>query len=269
MRVRGKRATGRRGPFKYANHLDNHVVWPGREPALQAFLGQTYGGMQHKLKNAKSSNSEDALTWSCFDALRQVGSEHRARALGEIWELAFSDLESPPGVASGDIFIGKAYGETAERTEVDLSIEGAGVLVFVEAKLYSPMSQVSPKKPHNQIARKLRVGVQEALKRRVQFYFLILDLAPPDALLNLERRVSLRYAETVPSAGFGSKWLTAYWFTRYKYGRNGSLTPLKKILDDPPSIRGASAPEIAKHMGWVAWADVFKSVLRAVIADRR
>jgi hypothetical protein len=45
-----------------------------------------------------------------------------------------------------------------------LSFEGNAFLVFVEAKLYSPMSQADPDndRPHNQIARKLTIGLRAA-----------------------------------------------------------------------------------------------------------
>lgn len=141
-RSRGRR-TGGKGPFKYTNPEDNHVIWPGREQALRDFIRQPYGHLQHKLRNAHSSNSEDALTWSCFDTLAHLSIAARQRALAEIWELAFDHPQLPAGIASGKIFIGKRYPEDTkekEATEVDSSIEGDRVLAFVEAKLYSPMS---------------------------------------------------------------------------------------------------------------------------------
>jgi hypothetical protein len=44
------------------------------------------------MKNAYSSNSEDALTWSCFDTLTNVSQTRRALALEELWELAYGDM---------------------------------------------------------------------------------------------------------------------------------------------------------------------------------
>jgi hypothetical protein len=118
----GRRGLRRGGAYIYEDYKDNHVIWRGREDELKKFLAQPYGNLQHKLKNAYSSNSEDALTWSCFDTLRQVNALSRARALSEIWELAFGPRTIPDGVKAGDIHIGNTYGD-AERTEVDLSIE--------------------------------------------------------------------------------------------------------------------------------------------------
>lgn len=93
--TRGSRGTG---TFKYNDPLDNHVIWPGRAAALQSFIQQPYGGMQHKLRNARSSNSEDALTWSCFDALAQLSAIAHRNALADLWELAFGDSNAPAAV---------------------------------------------------------------------------------------------------------------------------------------------------------------------------
>src|SRR4051812_43933184 len=132
---KGSRSLRGTGPFRYIDPADNHVIWPQREQALHSFIQQPYGGMQHKIRNAHSSNSEDALTWSCFDTLAQVPNMARRQALTDIWELAFGDRIAPEGVLDGAIHIGKRYGGD-ESTEVDASIEGAGVLLFIEAKLY-------------------------------------------------------------------------------------------------------------------------------------
>ena len=75
--------------------------------------------------------------------------------------------------------------------------------------------------------------------------------------------MSLKEAEGKGS-GFGGKWLTSYWFSRYKYGHRGSLTPLKKLLLDK-GLEAGHAREVADRMGWLTWPDVFKIVLRTVI----
>src|SRR5712664_1681123 len=122
-RTRGK------GPFIYKDFQDNHVIWPGREPNLDKFLRQPFKGIHHKRKNSHSSNSEDALTWSCFDTLANVSQSRRALALEELWELAYGDIAAPDGLDTSTIHIGKTYGTGKEITEVDLSFEGAGFLV--------------------------------------------------------------------------------------------------------------------------------------------
>src|SRR4051794_20049760 len=107
------------GAVVYDDYRHNFVILPGREAALNDFVGQTYGGRQHKRGHARSSNSEDALTWSCFDVLRQVPSTTRQTALRSLWSLAYEGTDPPPGVVDGAIHIGKCYGDAAEGTEVD------------------------------------------------------------------------------------------------------------------------------------------------------
>jgi len=261
---KGSRAGGG-GPFKYFDPMQNHVIWPGREEACRLFIQQPYGGMRHKSRNAHSSNSEDALTWSCFDTLAQVPAERRRQALTDIWELTFGNRATPEGVLSGTIYVGKRYG-ASESTEVDASIEGPGVIVFIEAKLYSTMSAADPKKrkPHNQIERKLRVGLREAAGRDSTFYFILLDVAPFEALRSLSAGVSLAEAMRPNATGFGGKWTTAYWFARYKYGSRGSLAPLQKLVAEA-GFPEMLAKNVAERLGWLTWADIFKSVLRSVI----
>src|ERR1700674_4735226 len=71
-KTRGRRRIEGKGPFIYDSFRDNHVVWPGREPRLVKFLRQSFKGINHKMKKARSANSEDALTCSCFDTLANV-----------------------------------------------------------------------------------------------------------------------------------------------------------------------------------------------------
>jgi hypothetical protein len=260
--------SGSSGAAVYKDYQDNFVIWPGREGALDEFVNQTYGGRRHKLRHTKSSNSEDALTWSCFDTLNQLKGAPRARALADLWALAFEDRPIPEGFLAGKICIGKKYGDEQEQTEVDASIEEGHVLVFIEAKLYSPMSpaDLAKRKPHDQIARKLRIGLKEAQRSpRKDFYFIVLDIAPKEMLRGLKPGASLSDAKQKPRGGFASKWLTAYWFSRYRGARGGSVNPLREALK---GISGVDAEAVARNMGWLTWSDVFKAVLRAAIASR-
>src|SRR5690554_4497074 len=79
--------------MKYKNHQRNHVIVKGQEKALDEFLNSTTlikGKQQkHKLRYSCSSNSEDALTWSCFDTLRNYKPENLIDALNEILEDSF------------------------------------------------------------------------------------------------------------------------------------------------------------------------------------
>ncbi|HVB34665.1 MAG TPA: hypothetical protein VNJ52_09880 [Patescibacteria group bacterium] len=266
-RSRGRRIKGK-GSFIYLDPRDNHAVWPGRERHLDEFLEQSFKGINHKRKNARSSNSEDALTWSCFDALASVSQSRRALALEELWELAYGDMAAPDGLEASTIHIGKSYGVGKKITEADLSFEGDSFLVLVEAKLYSPMSQADPDsdKPHNQIGRKLTIGLREAQAKGQDFYFILLDIAPAECLAQINPGVSLKEAGRKAS-GFGGKWLTSYWFSRYKYGRRGSLKPLRELLLNE-GLDEKQVSQVAARMGWLTWADVFKVVLRSVIPTR-
>ena len=260
----GSRKSGA-SPFIYSDFRDNHVIWPGTVRQLKKFLEAPY-----KKRNAISSHSEDALTWSCFATLRNASQSRRASALKELWELAYGDIAAPNGLEYSKIEIGKSYRIGKKSTEVDLSFEGKGFLVFVEAKLYSAMSQADPKndKPDNQIARKLTIGLKTAQAAEKDFYFILLDIAPADCLAQLNPGASLEEA-TGQASGFGAKWLTSYWFKRYKYGYRGSLTPLRKSLLegglDKALVTEQMVGQVADRMGWLNWADVFKVVIRSVL----
>ncbi|MBW2187840.1 MAG: hypothetical protein JRG71_16120 [Deltaproteobacteria bacterium] len=163
--------------MKYENYQRNHVIVPGREDALDSFIRQDYKGMQHKVKNAYSSNSEDALTWSCFDTLENLPLLNKIDALDEILSDSYAGNSpislSEKGFNNSDvsIHVGKRYDgpNINESTEVDASIEAPKVLIFIEAKLYSAVSPADPpQKPHDQIARKLRIGLDTAHQSMVQ-----------------------------------------------------------------------------------------------------
>lgn len=256
----------------YEKYQRNHVILPGREEALESFLKQDYKGMQHKLRNAVSSNSEDALTWSCFDVLANLPYLDKAAALDEVLEDSFQGKRpfsfKARGIESKDIniHVGKSYtgASTKESTEVDASIEAPGILVFVEAKLYSSVSPASPpEKPHDQIARKLRVGLDSPTTEAKEFHFVFLDIAPADVMY--ERREK---AEAVGESGGGykDKWRSAWLFKYYKHGSNNSLRPLEEALE---GIAHPPVELVASRMGWLTWGDLFKCTLRAVLSCRR
>lgn len=256
----------------YKNCRRNHVILPGREKALETFLKQGYKGMQHKLKNAVSSNSEDALTWSCFDVLANYPSLDKAAALDEILEDSFQG-NTPlsfrkRGIGSNDIdmHIGRTYtgASTKESTEVDASIEAPGILVFFEAKLYSSVSPARPpEKPHDQIARKLRVGLDSIRNDQREFFFVFLDIAPAEVMFLRKGKTA---AVEGSGGGYKDKWRSAWLFTYYKSGRNNSLRPLEKTLD---GIDAPPAETVARNMGWLTWADLFKCTMRAVLTKPR
>ncbi len=253
----------------YKDYQRNHVILPGREDALESFLKQDYGALkQHKWKNAFNSNSEDALTWSCFDILANLTLGKKIIALNEILEDAYQG-EQPFFFSSNQleesnlqIHIGKKYtgSSTHESTEVDASIELPGKLIFIEAKLYSTVSLAEPpNKPHDQIARKLRIGLDSPLGDDREFFFIFLDIAPLDKLNRQEKKSTVLKST---NNGFYDKYKSAWLFNYYKHGRNKSKKPLEDVINDidtPPTAA------IADNMGWLTWSDLFKTVLRSVI----
>jgi hypothetical protein len=252
----------------YNNYKRNHVILPGREKALEAFLKQDYKGMKHKWKNRLNSNSEDALTWSCFDLLANLPINKKISVLDEIFEDAYQGnnkilfRNSPFEKEQIKIYIGKQYTglSTNESTEVDSSIELPGKLIFFEAKLYSTVSMASPpEKPYDQIARKLRIGLDSPLHDKREFFFIFLDIAP---IKELTERKSKSEAFAPSKRRFKDKWKSAWLFSYYKNGRNNSLKPLKKILK---GIDAQSIQSVADNMGWLTWSDLFKSILRGTI----
>jgi hypothetical protein len=253
--------------MKYTNDQRNHIIIKGREQALIDFLRQDYKGMQHKGKNGSNSNSEDALTWSCFEVLNYLPLDLKISVLDEIFEDAYagrSNFKFIDNFYSDDqikICIGKTYtGQiTKESTEVDASIELPDKLIFIEAKLYSSISLADKSKKHDQIARKLRVGIDSCGDK--EFYFIFLDIAP---YKKLTLRKSKEEAKSSTKGGFYGKWKSAWWFDYYKHGRNKSLKPLKECLDgiEVPSIK-----KVSENMGWLAWSDLYKNILRGLIKN--
>ena len=174
-------------------------------------------------------------------------------------------LFSKRGLSDNDVLIhvGKKYDaqNINESTEVDASIEAPKVLVFIEAKLYSAVSPASPpQKPHDQIARKLRIGVDIANHTDSEFYFIFLDIAPVEKIN--QRRPKTEVMEK-SSGGYNDKWKSAWLFSYYKNGRANSLKPLEEALEG--IAEKSDIPKIATNMGWLTWADLFKCTLRATI----
>lgn len=259
--------------MKYTDHKRNHVIIPGREQALQDFLNQDYNGMIHKKRNAISSNSEDALTWSCFDIISQLPHNLKIVALDEILEHSYGEFDvkcnfsfTNMSYCESDvkILVGKKYSvivdKKSEETEVDASVETPDKIIFFEAKLYSSISMAdeTKKKPHDQIARKLRVGQQYAHDKQKEFYFIFLDIAPPKELLSFSNEKKSKENALINSK---AKWKSAWWFNYYKK-RSKTQTPLKEVLKN---IDYQSAESIANNMGWITWADLFKIVMRGMI----
>ena len=232
----------------YKTYLRNHAVYPGSEKSLHTFLNselERNGKKEkHKLRYSCTSNSEDALTWSCFDVLRHQPREKIAQALNEIMEDAFEGkiefrFENEQHI---EIHIGKTYYAVAEDTELDVSIETADKLIFIEAKLYSKISLPDATTPYDQIIRKLRVGLDVSKRAHKQFYFIFLDIAPMDKILKYGTEKSI----------------SAEHFKQYK---EHSHTLADKLIENTCE----NLEKVSENMGWLTWVQVFKTVLRAMI----
>jgi len=248
--------------YTYKNYERNHVIIRGRGKALEDFLKAEYKGMRHKWKNGFSSHSEDALTWSCFDPLSHFPLTTKISVLDEIMEDAyqgkcnFKFKDKSYSDSDIKIFIGKQYGTTKEYTEVDASIELPDKLIFIEAKLYSPLSLADkPKKPYDQIIKKLRVGLDSCGDK--EFYFIFLDIAPASILIQRKSKVE---ALKPNKKGFNDKWKSAWWFNYYKQRK----TPLRVNLQ---GIKVKSIEAVAQNMGWLTWSDLYKNILRGILTD--
>ena len=131
----------------------------------------------------------------------------------------------------------------------------------MEAKLYSAVSPAfPPQKPHDQIARKLRIGVDIANQSDSEFYFIFIDIAPVEKMN--QRRPKTEVMEK-SAGGYNDKWKSAWLFNYYKNGRANSLKPLEKVLEGVADK--SRVPKISTNMGWLTWADLFKSTLHATI----
>lgn len=260
--------------MKYLNAERNHIILKGREQVFNDFIAQDYKGMKHKVRNAISSNSEDALTWSSFEILINLPLNLKINALDEILEDAyggecnFKFIENNYSENQIEIFVGKKYtglsnkgNKKEESTEVDASIELPDKLIFIEAKLYSSISLADSKKPHDQIARKLRVGLDCAECVNKEFYFIFLDIAPANKLLSYTKEKKSKENALKTST---EKWKSAWWFKYYKYGRRKSLKPLKECLN---GIQVESIEKVAENMGWLTWSDLYKNILRGLVKN--
>ncbi|PIX10593.1 MAG: hypothetical protein COZ75_00850, partial [Flavobacteriaceae bacterium CG_4_8_14_3_um_filter_34_10] len=110
----------------------------------------------------------------------------------------------------------------------------------IEAKLYSAISLKSENVQYDQIARKLRVGLDQANASNRAFYFIFLDIAPCLEIFNYREK----------------KQMSA---RRFLYYRNHSENLVKPLLGIPYQ----NVEQVSQNMGWLTWSSLFKTVLRA------
>ena len=129
-----------------------------------------------KLKHMRSVNSEDAVTWNVFRSLRQIAPRSWLPAL---WQRAFPDASEPDVLATVKLWVsvppplGLLEGGDEGASEVDVVIEAASWVWFLEAKYRSDISTGTTTRPsRDQILRNLDVGSHYAGVRK--FYFSLL-----------------------------------------------------------------------------------------------
>ena len=163
------------------------------------------------------------------------------------------------------IEVGKTYvgPNIKEETEVDAIIKTSSKIIFIEAKLYSSISLQDKDKQVDQIAKKIRVGLDYAISKEMDFFFILLDIAPRDKIYSFtEEKKSKENAESLPT----KKWKTVWWFNRYKNGWGGSLSPLKDVLAGI-ELNSVTVERVSKNMGWLTWADLFKITMRGLMKN--
>lgn len=148
-----------------------------------------------------SPNSEDWVSWTVFRTLeRQPGWWPNLLRLANLADLDATDvptvklwraLSSPRAYEKASRARMAASAEDAHRaraddpkpvegdTEVDIVIEGADVLWFLEAKLHSDLSASTTYDPtRNQLARNIDVLLERASGRRALMSLVVLDRQP-------------------------------------------------------------------------------------------
>jgi hypothetical protein len=131
-----------------------------------------------KRKHLRSANSEDAVTWNVFRSLRQIAPE---AWLPSLWHRAFPTTEVPSDrQATIRLWesvpppLGLLADGDEGASEIDVVIEAASWVWFIEAKYRSDISTGTTTRPQrDQILRNLDVGTHYAGVRRFSFALLI------------------------------------------------------------------------------------------------
>lgn len=156
-----------------------------------------------KVKHLRSANSEDALTWNVFRSLRQIDP---SVWLPELWRRAFPSTALPadhaatvhlwPSVSPPLGLL--AHGDEG-ASEVDILIESATWVWFIEAKYRSDISTGTTTRPdRDQVLRNIDVGSHYAGVR--QFYFSLLSLSSkqsPEGADRVEKYADLAHLRSL------------------------------------------------------------------------
>lgn len=133
-----------------------------------------------KLKHLRSVNSEDTVTWNVLRSLRQIAPE---ACLPPLWRRAFPDTAAPDDFRvtvklweSVPPPLGLLADGDEGASEIDVVIEAASWVWFIEAKYRSDISTGTTTRPdRDQILRNLDVGTYYAGVRRFFFSLLIVS----------------------------------------------------------------------------------------------
>lgn len=130
-----------------------------------------------KLKHLRSVNSEDAVTWNVFRSLRQIAPE---AWLPPLWSRAFGtplpkDLNAAVTLwKSVPPPLGLLVDGDEGPSEIDVAIEAASWIWFIEAKYRGDISKGTTTRPtRDQVLRNLDVGSYYAGVRNFYFSLLI------------------------------------------------------------------------------------------------
>ena len=94
-----------------------------------------------------------------------------------------------------------------------------------------------------------------------EFYFIFLDIAPPNKLLKYTKEKKSKENALKKSP---EKWKSAWWFKYYKFGRRKSLKPLRECLN---GVQVESIEKVSENMGWLTWSDLYKNILRGLVRN--
>lgn len=142
-----------------------------------------------KLKHLRSVNSEDAVTWNVFRSLRQIAPE---AWLPPLWSRAFGT--PVPKDLNAAVTLWKSVppplGLLAESdegpSEIDVAIEAASWVWFIEAKYRGDISKGTTTRPtRDQVLRNLDVGSYYAGVR--SFYFSLLIASDRTSPLGVQK----------------------------------------------------------------------------------
>lgn len=172
------------GVFEFYDFRDNLII-DKYDSVLNSMRG-------NKLKQMKSENSEDALTWNVFRSLQQINPKNWypyfvSEGLNEMKESCYFEklpeyievpnmlkiklwqsIDPPPTM--------RQYQKDEGATEVDIIIESEEFVWFIEAKYKSDISlRTVNNENRNQILRNIDVGTWYAGVRNFYFSLLILD----------------------------------------------------------------------------------------------